>query len=237
MQKIVIFPTAQEAVTQIAEDFVALSLENRPVHLSLSGGSTPTLLFKTLAEPPFKDAIQWQNLHFWWGDERMVESTSPESNYGEVERTLFRHIPIPKENLHPILGTGNHEDALKNFCHEMKANIPNLAFDWIILGMGEDGHTASLFPGQMAKEAQDLAILAQHPATGQWRISKTLRLIEKAKRVTFLVTGENKAQVVAEILDNTPNAKNYPAFYAKGQNGQEWYLDEKASFIWQQRAK
>ncbi|WP_178384500.1 6-phosphogluconolactonase, partial [Histophilus somni] len=89
-----IFDTAQHAVEQIAQEFVQYSKQNRAVHISLSGGSTPKLLFKTLAQEPFKSEVRWENLHFWWGDDRMVEPNNPESNYGEVKKLLFDHIRI-----------------------------------------------------------------------------------------------------------------------------------------------
>ena len=84
------FPTAQHAVEKIAQEFVIYSQLNHPVHISLSGGSTPKLLFKTLAKAPYTEQINWKNLHFWWGDDRMVQPTNPESNYGEVQKLFIR---------------------------------------------------------------------------------------------------------------------------------------------------
>jgi len=140
------FPTAQHAVEKIAQEFVIYSQVNHPVHISLSGGSTPKLLFKTLAQAPYADAINWKNLHFWWGDDRMVSPTDPESNYGEVQKLLFDHINIPAENIHRIRGENEPHLELKRFQEEVSAVISDGVFDWIILGMGADGHTASLFP-------------------------------------------------------------------------------------------
>ena len=98
------FPTAQHAVEKIALEFVIYSQVNHPVHISLSGGSTPKLLFKTLAQAPYADAVNWKNLHFWWGDDRMVPPSDSESNYGEVQKLLFDYINIPAENIHRIRG-------------------------------------------------------------------------------------------------------------------------------------
>ena len=190
------FPTAQNAVEKIAQEFVLYSQFNRPVHISLSGGSTPKLLFKTLAQAPYKNEIQWQNLHFWWGDDRMVEPTNPESNYGEVQKLLFDHIQIPAENIHRIRGEEPVELELKRFEQELSAVIPNGVFDWIILGMGADGHTASLFPHQTDFNDPNFAVIAKHPESGQIRISKTAKLIEQAKRITYLVTGASKAGIL-----------------------------------------
>ncbi|MFK5042059.1 6-phosphogluconolactonase, partial [Glaesserella parasuis] len=109
------FPTAQSAVEKIAQEFVLYSQLNRPVHISLSGGSTPKLLFKTLAQEPYKSQIHWQNLHFWWGDDRMVPPQDPESNYGEVQKLLFDHIQIPTENIHRIRGEEPVEQEVVRF--------------------------------------------------------------------------------------------------------------------------
>ncbi|KAE9538238.1 6-phosphogluconolactonase [Ursidibacter maritimus] len=226
----IIFPSAQNAVEKIAQEFVLYSQQNRPVHISLSGGSTPKLLFKTLAQSPFNTEVKWQNLHFWWGDDRMVEPQDPESNYGEVQKLLFDHIQIPAENIHRIRGENNVEQELARFSQELTACVPHLEFDWIILGMGKDGHTASLFPHQTNFDDQNVAVIAKHPETGQIRISKTANLIEKAKRITYLVTGGSKAEILKEI--QTTDAENlpYPAAKIKAENGvSEWYLDKDAA--------
>ncbi|TDQ56403.1 6-phosphogluconolactonase [Mesocricetibacter intestinalis] len=232
MNKIV-FATAQQAVEKIAEQFKAYSFEGRPVHISLSGGSTPKLLFKTLAQPPFNRQIEWRNLHFWWGDERMVPPADPESNYGEVQKLLFDHIQIPAENIHRIRGEQPVEQELKRFEAELNALVPKGVFDWIILGMGNDGHTASLFPQQTDFHNPHLAVIASHPQSGQLRISKTAKLLERAKRITYLVIGAAKAEILKQIQDTPAELLPYPAARIQAKNGiTEWYLDgEAAQFL------
>ncbi|UDW83351.1 6-phosphogluconolactonase [Pasteurella canis] len=226
----VIFDDAQSAVEKIAQEFLAYSLENHPVHISISGGSTPKLLFKTLAKVPYNTEIQWQNLHFWWGDDRMVLPNDPESNYGEVQKLLFDHIQIPTENIHRIRGEEPVETELKRFEQELSAVVPEQVFDWIILGMGTDGHTASLFPHQTNFDDPNLAVIAKHPETGQIRISKTAKLIEQAKRVTYLVTGASKAEILKEIQTKPAESLPYPAAKIKAKKGiTEWYLDKDAA--------
>ncbi|MBR0573973.1 MULTISPECIES: 6-phosphogluconolactonase [Pasteurellaceae] len=225
----IIFDSAQQAVEKIAQEFKAYSEQGEPVHISLSGGSTPKLLFKILAQPPYNTEINWKNLHFWWGDERMVEPTDPESNYGEVQALLFDHIDIPTENIHRIQGEQEVQAELIRFEQEITDCVPNQEFDWIILGMGTDGHTASLFPNQTDFDDERLVIIAEHPETKQLRISKTAKLIEKAKRVTYLVTGQSKAVIIKQIFADDPKAQNYPAARIKASNGNtEWYLDKEA---------
>ncbi|MFZ7202330.1 6-phosphogluconolactonase [Avibacterium avium] len=226
----VIFENAQSAVEKIAEELKQYSLEGRPVHISLSGGSTPKLLFKTLAAVPYNQAIQWENLHFWWGDDRMVAPSDPESNYGEVQKLLFDHIEIPAENIHRIRGEAPVEQELARFQNELAEVVPNGEFDWIILGMGTDGHTASLFPHQTNFDDENLAVIAKHPETGQVRISKTAKLLEQAKRITYLVTGAAKAEILKEIQSTPAENLPYPAAKIKAKNGvTEWYLDKDAA--------
>ncbi|MFZ7282637.1 6-phosphogluconolactonase [Avibacterium avium] len=226
----VIFENAQSAVEKIAEELKQYSLEDRPVHISLSGGSTPKLLFKTLAAAPYNQAIQWKNLHFWWGDDRMVDPSEPESNYGEVQKLLFDHIEIPAENIHRIRGEAPVEQELARFQQELSAVISDGVFDWIILGMGADGHTASLFPHQTNFDDENLAVIAKHPETGQVRISKTAKLLEQAKRITYLVTGAAKAEILKEIQSTPAENLPYPAAKIKAKNGvTEWYLDKDAA--------
>lgn len=229
------FAHAQSAVDKIAQEFVAYSQKNQPIHISLSGGSTPKLLFKTLAEQ-YADKINWKNLHFWWGDERCVTPDSEESNYGEVQRLLFDHIDIPATNIHRIQGENEVDAEVARFSQEItqhiakdSAGVPS--FDWIILGMGTDGHTASLFPLQVDFEDTTLAIIAKHPDSGQLRISKSAHLIEHAKRVTYLVTGASKADLLTEIQQAGDTELPYPAARIKSLQGiTEWYLDADAAF-------
>lgn len=229
-----IFPTAQAVVEQIAREFKRYSQLGKAVHISLSGGSTPKLLFQTLAKAPYSQEIQWQNLHFWWGDDRMVEPSDVESNYGEVQRLLFDHIVIPAENIHRIYGELSPQQALEKFKQDLQQiedkqnGMP--VFDWIILGMGTDGHTASLFPKETDFDDPHWAIIARHPQSGQYRVSKTAALIENAKRVTYLVTGAGKASILKEI-DTTPAEDlPYPAARIKAKYGiTEWYLDQDAA--------
>ena len=226
------FPTAQSAVEKIAQEFVIYSQVNHSVHISLSGGSTPKLLFKTLAQASYADAINWKNLHFWWGDERMVSPTDPESNYGEVQKLLFDHINIPTENIHRIRGENEPHLELKRFEEELSAVISDGVFDWIILGMGADGHTASLFPNQTDFADENLAVIAKHPESGQLRISKTAKLLEQAKRITYLVTGEGKAEILKEIQTTPAENLPYPAAKIQAKNGvTEWYLDKAAAAL------
>jgi 6-phosphogluconolactonase len=228
------FETADQVVHTLAETMREMSLQNRPVHISLSGGSTPKLLFTVLAQLPYKESINWETLHFWWGDERCVTPDDPESNFGEADRLLFKQIAIPRKNIHRIRGEADPQTEAKRFAAEMVQTIPHKhgipSFDWVLLGMGTDGHTASLFPLQTDFADPALAIVAPHPQSGQLRISKTAPLLANAQRITYLVLGASKAGILKQIQQSPAQELPYPAARITSTQGQtEWFLDSHAA--------
>jgi 6-phosphogluconolactonase len=229
-----IFQTAEQVVESLANDMKAYSELGRPVHISLSGGSTPKMLFKLLATEAYATSIQWQNLHFWWGDERCVAPDDAESNYGEANALLFSQVNLPAENIHRIRGEDEPKAEAERFAKEMAEVIPTEngtpVFDWILLGVGADGHTASLFPGQTDYQDANLSVLASHPESGQIRVSKTAKVLEAAKRISYLVLGAGKVDIVNEIHTTPANELPYPAAKIQSKTGEtEWYLDSDAA--------
>jgi 6-phosphogluconolactonase len=221
----------------VAQDFARFFAEQlvgqKNFSVALSGGSTPKLLFQLWANE-YRDTIDWSEVHFFWGDERCVPPNDPESNFGVCKSLLLDYIDIPAANIHRIRGEEKPSIEIKRYSLEIDdytdeiAGLP--AFDLIILGMGDDGHTASIFPNQMEllTSPQPLAV-AQHPTSGQKRISLTATLINNAKRVAFLVTGEKKQEKLRAILKREPKAKNYPAAHIRPTNGElHWFVDEAA---------
>ncbi|MDA0129322.1 6-phosphogluconolactonase [Vibrio sp. MarTm2] len=229
-----ILQTAEQVVESLANDMKAYSELGRPVHISLSGGSTPKMLFKLLATEAYATSIQWQNLHFWWGDERCVAPDDAESNYGEANALLFSQVNLPAENIHRIRGEDEPKAEAERFAKEMAEVIPTEngtpVFDWILLGVGADGHTASLFPGQTDYQDANLSVLASHPESGQIRVSKTAKVLEAAKRISYLVLGSGKVDIVNEIHTTPANELPYPAAKIQSKTGEtEWYLDSDAA--------
>lgn len=229
-----IFQTAEQVVESLANDMKAFSELGRPVHISLSGGSTPKMLFKLLAQAPYAEGIQWKNLHFWWGDERCVAPDDVESNYGEANALLFTKVNLPAENIHRIRGEDEPKVEAERFAKEMADVIPTEngtpVFDWILLGVGADGHTASLFPGQTNYQDENLSVLASHPESGQIRVSKTAKVLEAAKRISYLVLGAGKVEIVNEIHTTPAEELPYPAAKIQSKTGEtEWYLDSDAA--------
>jgi 6-phosphogluconolactonase len=229
-----IFPTAEQVVESLANDMKAFSELGRPVHISLSGGSTPKMLFKLLSTDTYATSIQWNNLHFWWGDERCVAPDDAESNYGEANALLFSKVNLPVENIHRIRGEEEPKAEAERFAQEMADVIPTEngtpVFDWILLGVGADGHTASLFPGQTDYQDENLSVLASHPESGQIRVSKTAKVLEAAKRISYLVLGAGKVEIVKEIHTTPASELPYPAAKIQSKAGEtEWYLDSDAA--------
>lgn len=231
-----IFANPKKVAKRVAKQiFKMTQRSSQPrFNIALSGGSTPKKLFKILEEK-HKDTIPWERLHFWWGDERCVSPDDEESNFKMTNDILFSQIEIPQENIHRIKGEINPEKEAKRYSEEITENL-NLrdgipVFDLIILGMGDDGHTASIFPTQLnLLEEEQICVVAEHPETGQQRITLTGKVINNANRIFFLVTGENKAQRIAEIMNDEEAAKLLPAYYITPENGKLiWYIDEAAS--------
>jgi 6-phosphogluconolactonase len=237
-----IFESSDAVAETVAKQLLSLSQSKTIVNIALSGGSTPKHIFGYIAHSQFASDIDWSNLHFWWGDERCVPPSDEQSNYGEAMRLLFSHVLIPAQNLHPIHGELSPEKACIEFKDEMTACLPmsgeegakQPCFDWIILGLGEDGHTASLFPAEVDYHSAQAAVIASHPESQQPRISLSAAAICEAQRVTFLALGVAKQKIISEILNNEQESKDYPAanimsvLSASGKDP-EWYLDKQAA--------
>ena len=238
--KIYIFQTAEKLALAVADDFAAEVQEaaNRGHALTivLSGGSTPKRLFALLYQPPFSGKIDWRWVHLFWSDERCVPPDHPGSNFGMTRKVLLAQVDIPPENIHRIRGEAKPTVETERYSQEILKFVPAGAdgiprFDRIFLGMGSDGHTASLFPGSPALRVNDkICTVATHPQSGQKRITLTLPVINRAARVTFLIAGKNKHRVVQAILSQNEIASQYPAAMVAPQDGRlEWYLDRGAT--------
>ena len=225
---------------ELADQFASLLMNwvethsGNEFHLAISGGKSPDLLFDILAEK-YADSVLWQKLHFWWVDERMVPPENPESNFGVVQNLLFSKISIPEENIHRMKGENIPEEEAFSYSAQIqeKLSFENgwPVFDLILLGMGDDGHTASIFPDQMELlSSNQICEVATHPSSGQKRITLTGRAINRAEKVCFLVTGANKAERIEEIWDKKENANLLPAAHILPVNGNLfWYVDEAAA--------
>ena len=201
------------------------------VHIALSGGSTPKLLFELLAQEPLRSQVNWQRVQLYWVDERCVPPTDPDSNYGMTKATLLDHVPIPEENIHRIAGENDPEREAKDYCWVVGAELPfdgeYPVFDFVILGMGEDGHTSSIFPHQMELLTEPQPYAIGTSPKGQKRIAMTGPTILAAKHILVHATGEKKAPLLRAIQAGNEEAKAYPLEYiARHRPDLELYTDQ-----------
>lgn len=233
-----IFRTPYELAEKFAEELTSSIIESgkkkKYFSIALSGGSTPELLYSVLGDH-FSQSAPWEYVHFFWGDERCVSPDNMESNYGMAWRTLLRKIDIPASNIHRIRGEEDPEKEVSRYSNEIsdftdkRDGLP--LFDIIILGLGEDGHTASIFPGNMEYIYSDkICVVTIHPLTLQKRITITGRIINNADSVNFLVTGKKKADTVKKILKKSASSHNFPSSFIVPVYGRlNWFMDGEAS--------
>lgn len=205
---------------------------NEKLNLALSGGTTPTEIFRYLSKN-IERIPSLNHLHVYWGDERCVPPDNKESNYGNAWREFLQISNIPEINIHRIKGELNPVDALADYDRELsllpkKNNIP--FFDIMMLGIGSDGHTASIFPDQSALlKSREFLAVANHPVSKQKRITLTAKVINNSKKIVFIATGSSKQKVIHHIFNDAIEAKNYPAYFIKPHEGEiSWYIDKEA---------
>lgn len=206
-----------------------------PFFWCLSGGSTPKLLFKLMAEE-YQDKIDWNRLHFFWGDDRMVPYDDPESNYGEVKSLLFDHVPVIPSQIHPVPTDLEPEEAARAYAATITELLPRNSdglpiFDLNMLGMGGDGHTASIFPDSMGLLTDErVCAVAHHPESGQVRVTITGPVINASDEVVFLITGNSKTLRVAQIINRERLAETFPAAHINPESKKlYWFLDQAAA--------
>jgi len=203
--------------------------EKEFVTLALSGGSTPALLFSALVDG-YLSAGYWSKVKFFWIDERCVTPSDPESNYGNAKRLFLDPLNIPEVNIFRIQGENKPEEGVKRYTGILEAELgAGLQLDICLLGMGADGHTASIFPPAIRlMESNEIVAGAAHPDSGQRRITITGKLINKSKTTIFLAFGKEKKSVLDQILNNKGREK-YPAgLVSNSFDGVVWYLDTEA---------
>jgi len=227
-----VFKDKTKLANAFCEELVRLSERKDKFFLALSGGSTPKIIFQILAND-YKSKINWNNIHLFWGDERCVPPDDEESNFGMTKKYLLDFIAIPEKNIHRIKGENNPEVEADRYSKEitkyvtLRRGLPS--FDIVMLGIGEDGHTASIFPNQIQLlNSEKFCDVAVHPSSGQKRVTLTGRVINNAEEVIFLVTGKNKAQIIKKIL--VKKSRKFPAEFIEPVEGNlKYYIDSEAA--------
>ncbi len=208
-------PDAQAVANEAARQFVRLAADTvttgRDFCVALSGGKTPLQFLQTLASDKYCDAVPWVRVQLFWSDERAVPPDHPDSNYGMAQRELIAHVPLRPERVHRMKAEGSdregtareYESLIRRVVPAGEDGVPRL--DLIYLGIGEDGHTASLFPGSPALDESNRLVLATRDPRGRARVTMTLRLLSAARNVIFLAAGKEKANILRAVLQRSGN--------------------------------
>ena len=201
--------------------------------IALSGGSTPRRLYQVLASPPYDEEMAWDRWHIFWGDERCVPPDHEDSNFRMAKEALLDHISIPLAQVYRMRGEIEPEEAAEEYETAVLDGFqtPAPSFDLILLGVGDDGHTASLFPGTLAlQEKHKLVVSNWSPSLQVHRITFTLPLINAARVVAFLDTDESKAEVLRRVLEPAPREGVLPAAMIRPTDGTvHWFLTKEAA--------
>ena len=247
---------AEAAAMLIVEEAVRAVERWGRFTVALGGGSSPRETYALLTESPVCDAIPWDESHFFWGDERCVDSRDPRSNERMARDLFLDHLPVPREQIHPMRcgGTGTEEDALataegyeallRGMFESAGRDAPR-GLDLVILGLGDDGHTASLFPGSAAAAEREKWVTVSYAephgpdslgpvkALGTWRVTLTASFINMAETVVFLVSGATKPDIVRRVLEGVEERDaTLPARLIRPASGRlYWFLDNQAAAL------
>jgi 6-phosphogluconolactonase len=240
-----VFPTSEALTRAAAEYFVdaanAAIAATETFSVALSGGSTPRGLFEALASDEYKPRVRWPSVHVFWGDERCVPPGDDESNYRMARETLLDHVPLRPENIHRIHGEDDPAAAAERCERDLRAAFetptgpprgePGTRFDLALLGLGKDGHTASLFPHlQAVREQTRWAMAENNEALRMWRVTLTPVILNQASEVIFLVSGSEKASILRRVLYGARETDELPAQVIAPVAGRlRWLVDAAAA--------
>lgn len=244
MSKITVYKD-KESLVSGAADFIAEAAEQAigargRFTLALSGGHTPQPVYARLATPDYRDRIDWSKVQVFFGDERCVPPDDPQSNYRMVKTALLDQVPLPEGNIHRLRGEDRPEQAAADYARALQRTFggsaadggpPPEGFDLILLGMGDNGHTASLFPGQAAVTESKRWVMAQYvEVVGMWRLTLTPVIINAARWVAFLVSGDKKAEMLHRVLEESYQPVVLPCQVINPTRGKlHWLVDEAAA--------
>lgn len=200
--------------------------------VALAGGETPRSTYELLAASPFREELPWQNIHVFWGDERCVPADDPRSNALMARRALLDHVPVQAANIHPITCAHDPQQSAADYERLLRAFFANGPphFDLVFLGLGEDGHTASLFPGStpLTEGAHWTAVTARSGEEFS-RVTLTLPCLNRAAQVVFLAAGAGKAHILQAVLEESPESASLPARLIRPTAGELLWLVDKAA--------
>ena len=228
---------SQEAANRLLSAAEEASRTRGKFHLVLSGGGTPKHLYRKLAKPAFSSMMPWSYVHLYWGDERCVPPDHAESNYGQARDILIKNVPVRNKNIHRVNGELAPEIAASDYSSRLReisgAGQEWPEFDLVLLGLGDDGHTASLFPGHLSHEEQTrpvLAVTAEYGGRPADRVTLTPLALNSARQIIYLVSGRSKAEALSAALGEQYDPIRWPSQRIKPIHGSvTWLVDEDAS--------
>jgi 6-phosphogluconolactonase len=236
MTEISVYPDTDQLMQAAAEQIISAGNAAIAAHgrfdLALTGGSTPGPLYRLLTTAPYAARLDWGAVHVFWGDERCVPPQHPDSNYRLARETLLDHVPLPAANVHRIHGEDDPVQAALAYESTLRAHFGAvLRFDLVLLGLGADGHAASLFPNAPAlTERQRLAVAAYAAEHKWWRVTLTYPVLNAAAQVIFLVSSGSKADIVRAVLEGPRRPQELPAQGVQPHDGRLlWMLDADAA--------
>jgi 6-phosphogluconolactonase len=233
-----VFDTPAQVAAALADAFVEAArnafLAHARFNVALAGGTTPKATYTLLAQPPYSDAIDWNAVHFFFGDERCVPPDHEQSNYRMADLALFEPLGISDEQVHRMRGEDDPAQAAASYRDDLIATLgaqPKL--DLVMLGMGPDGHTASLFPGANPLTGEDELVRAVYaPSQSQWRITLTPRVLNAAQTVIFAAEGTSKTAALKAVREGPYDPSHFPAQIVAPLSGELiWLVDRSAAGI------
>lgn len=234
--KVEIFSNADAVAAALADAIVAYGqtamADRGRFCVALSGGNTPRAAYALLAQEPRSDALPWSDVFVYFGDERCVEPNDEQSNYRMAEKAFLAALPIPAANVHRMHGEIDPSEAAANYAGILRSDLGDPpVFDLVLLGLGSDGHTASLFPGMPPDTDNDALVRAVYSQSrAMWRITVTPKVINAARAVVFAAEGAQKAAILATVLQGEYNPAKYPAQIVAPQSGPAtWIVDTLAA--------
>lgn len=236
MKRLHVFATPDDVIAALADYFVELAGRAVAAHgrftVALSGGSSPKKLYELLASAAYRQKVAWEKVDFFFGDERYVPPTHPDSNYLMAKKALFEPLHIQDSQVFPIDTSGSPQEAADQYTTTLLRYFgpTNWRFDLVLLGLGDNSHTASLFPHTPVLTNAETGAAAVFLEDQQvYRITLTAPLLNQAAATAFLVYGQGKALAVRHVLEDAQDIEEYPAQLIRPESGADWFLDQAAA--------
>lgn len=233
-RELVVPGDTQETLQFCVDHFVQIAQaaiqDHGAFYVALSGGSTPKAIFEKLTSAPYAEKIDWKLVHLFWSDERSTPPTDKDSNFHMAMQAGLAHMPLAKENIHRMVAEENIDENALAYEKAIRATLKGRPFDLIMLGMGEDGHTASLFPHTEGLHVKDRLVIANYiPEKKTWRMTFTFTCINEAAHIAVYILGANKRSTLAEVLKAANTPSSYPILQVGSSERPALWIADRAA--------